>query len=205
MIDELMNSPDSRAMESHPPASPPESADDGDLRWRVVRARPKGEHLAAQHLRAAGFEAFSPRVRHQKKTRRGRIWFVEAMFPGYLFCRFSVRNSLRHVVSTAFVSSALTFMHEAGAVPDNLIADLRQEFDDSEILTVETLPEAGETVDIVEGPMRGQTAVVSRLLPGRDRVRVLLEFIGGLQEVEVPLISLLTGRDPRHQALPRPA
>ena len=66
-----------------------------DLRWRCLRARPKGEHLAAQHLRAAGFEAFSPRIRHQKKTTRGRIWFVEAMFPGYLFCRYSVKESLR--------------------------------------------------------------------------------------------------------------
>jgi hypothetical protein len=53
--------------------------------------------------------------------------------------------------------------------------------------------------------MRGQTAIVTSLLPGRDRVRILLEFIGGLQEIEVPLISLLTGRDPRHEALPRQA
>ena len=105
-----------------------------DLRWRCLRARPKGEHLAAQHLRAAGFEAFSPRIRHQKKTTRGRIWFVEAMFPGYLFCRYSVQESLRHVLSTAFVSSAMTFMHDAAAVPDELIDSLRAEFDEKEII-----------------------------------------------------------------------
>ncbi len=184
---------------------PPAPVVPDDLRWRVVRARPKGEHLAAQHLRAAGFESFSPRVRHQKKTNRGRVWFTEAMFPGYLFCRYSVRESLRHVISTAFVSSALTFMHDAGAVRDELIASLRAEFDEKETLTVETTIQPGETVDIVEGPMRGQTAVVTRLLPGRDRVRILLEFIGGLQEIEVPLLSLLTGRDPRREALPRQA
>jgi transcriptional antiterminator RfaH len=176
-----------------------------DLRWRVVRARPKGEHLAAKHLRAAGFEAFSPRVRHQKKTTRGRIWFTEAMFPGYLFCRYSVRESLRHVISTPFVSSALTFMHDAGAVPDHQIDSLRAEFDEKETITVQTTLQPGETVDIVEGPMSGLTATVARILPGRDRVRILLEFIGGLQEIEVPLISLLTGRDPRREALPRTA
>lgn len=189
-------------------SSPPEtseSAPPDDLRWRCLRARPKGEHLAAQHLRAAGFEAFSPRIRHQKKTTRGRIWFVEAMFPGYLFCRYSVRESLRHVLATAFVSSAMTFMHDAAAVPDELIADLRAEFDEKETLTVETGIQPGETVDIVDGPMRGQTAVVTRIVPGSERVRILLEFIGGLQEIEVPLISLLTGRDPRREALPRPA
>lgn len=189
-------------MESTPFMDPPSPE---DLRWRVVRARPKGEHLAAQHLRAAGFPAFCPRVRHQKKTQRGPVWFVEAMFPGYLFCQYSLRESLRHVVSTAFVSSALTFMHDAGAVPDALIRDLQKEFDQNETLTVCSSLEAGETVEVVDGPMRGQAATVSRLLPGRDRVRILLEFLGGLQEVEVPLISLLTGKDPRHQALPRPA
>lgn len=183
----------------------PEAPEPADLRWRVVRARPKGEHLAAQHLRAAGYEAFSPRVRHQKKTTRGRIWFTEAMFPGYLFCRYSVRENLRHVISTPFVSSALTFMHDAGAVADELITDLRAEFDEKETLTVHTEIQPGENVDIVDGPMRGLTATVAKVLPGRDRVRILLEFIGGLQEIEVPLLSLLTGRDPRHAALPRPA
>lgn len=185
------------------PAGDP--ADPGDLCWRVIRARPKGEHLAAQHLRAAGFQAFSPRLRHQKKTTRGPVWFTEAMFPGYLFCRFSIRDSLRHVISTAFVSSALTFTHNAGAVPDTLIADLQAEFDEKETLTVHTEIQPGETVDIIDGPMRGLTATVTQVLPGRDRVRILLEFIGGLQQIEVPLLSLLTGKDPRHQALPRPA
>ncbi len=188
-----------------PQNDPTPSTTPDDLRWRVIRSRPKGEHLAAQHLRAAGFEAFSPRVRHQKKTTRGRIWFTEAMFPGYLFCRYSVRESLRHVISTPFVSSALSFMHDAGAVADALIADLRAEFDEKETLTVATTIQPGESVDIVEGPMRGLSATVTRIIPGRDRVRILLEFIGGLQEIEVPLISLLTGRDPRHEALPRPA
>ncbi len=182
---------------------PDEAAEPDDLRWRVIRAKPKSEHLAAHHLRAAGFEAFCPRLRHLKKTTRGPVWYVEAMFPCYLFCRYSIRESLRHVLSTAFVSSALTFMHDAGSVSDALILSLRAEFDAQEIITVETQIAAGEAVDIVDGPMRGLSATVTRVLPGRDRVRVLLEFIGGLQEIEVPLMSLLTGRDPRRAALPR--
>lgn len=174
-----------------------------DLKWRVLRAKPKGEHLAAQYLRREGFEAFCPRLRHQKKTTRGPVWFVEAMFPGYIFCKFSVRESLRHVVSTAFVSQALTFMHDAGSVSENIIADLKLEFDEKETITVKTSIEPGETVDIADGPLRGTSAVVAQVLPGKERVRILLEFIGGLQEIEVPLLSLITGRDPRQEALPR--
>lgn len=178
--------------------SPPE-----DYKWRVIRAKPKGEHLAAHHLRREGFEAFCPRLRHQKKTTRGRVWFVEAMFPGYIFCRFSVRDSLRHVVATAFVSQALTFMHDAGSVPDAVVEDLKKEFDDKEIITIESTVQLGDSVDIVDGPMSGSQAVVTQVLPGKERVRVLLEFIGGLQEVEVPLLSLITIRNPRDQAFRR--
>ncbi len=127
------------------------------------------------------------------------------MFPGYIFCRFSVRESLRHVISTAYVSQALTFMHDAGSVSDAVIEDLKREFDEKETITVETTVQAGDAVDIVEGPMRGTQAVVTQVLPGKERVRILLEFIGGLQEIEVPLLSLITGRDPRQEALHRPA
>ncbi|MDB6132378.1 MAG: hypothetical protein JWM59_621 [Verrucomicrobiales bacterium] len=187
------------AFEQKPESLPPPD----DCRWRVLRAKPKGEHLAAHHLRREGFEAFCPRLRHQKKTTRGPVWFVEAMFPGYIFCRFSIRDSLRHVVSTAFVSQALTFMHDAGSVPDAVVEDLKREFDDKETITIECTVQLGDSVNIVAGPMSGSEAVVTQVLPGKERVRVLLEFIGGLQQVEVPLLSLITSRDPRGQALRR--
>lgn len=183
--------------------NPPATEAPEDEKWRVLRAKPKGEHLAARHLRREGFEAFCPRLKHQKKTTRGPVWFTEAMFPGYLFCKFSIRESLRHVVSTAFVSQALTFMHDGGSVADRVVEDLRREFDENEIITVETSVRSGDMVDVVDGPMSGTSAVVTRVLPGKERVRILLEFIGGLQEVEVPLLSLVTGRDPRREALPR--
>jgi hypothetical protein len=41
--------------------------------------------------------------------------------------------------------------------------------------------------------MRG---LVCEVLPGRERVRVLLEFLGQLQPVEVDLFSLLMPRRP---------
>jgi transcriptional antiterminator RfaH len=170
-------------------------------KWRVIRGKPKSEHLAAQHLRAAGFEAFCPRLRHQKKTVRGKVWYVEALFPGYLFARFS-RLQMRHVASTAFVSQVLTFMEDCAAVPDGVVAELRTSVDEKETITVETAIQAGEQVEIVEGPMRGQSVTVTRVIPGAQRVRVLMEFLGSPHEVEVSILDLLSIRDPRAEALP---
>ena len=54
------------------------------LAWFCLRAQPKHEHIAAQHLKKLpGVEVFCPRVRFQRATRRGKVWFTEAMFPNY--------------------------------------------------------------------------------------------------------------------------
>ena len=177
------------------------ATDDSTEKWRVIRGKPKSEHLAAQHLRAEGIESFCPRIRHQRRTVRGKVWFVEALFPGYLFARFS-RLQIRHVAGTPFVSQVLNFMEDCAAVADSIIAELRTVVDEKETVTVQTAIQTGDTVDIVEGPMRGQSVTVTRVLPGAQRVRVLLEILGSPHEVEVSILTLLSGRDPRAEALP---
>jgi transcriptional antiterminator RfaH len=169
-------------------------------KWRCIRGKPKSEHLAAQHLRAAGFEAFCPRIRHQKRTVRGKVWFVEALFPGYLFVRFA-KLQIRHVAATPFVSQVLHFMEDCAAIPDAVVTELRTAVDEQETITVQSSVQAGDEVDIVTGPMRGQSVTVTRVLPGAKRVRVLLEILGSPHEVEVSILALLSGRDPREQAL----
>ena len=181
-----------------------ETDTDSIEKWRCLRGKPKSEHLAAQHLRIAGFEAFCPRIRHQRRTVRGKVWFVEALFPGYLFARFS-KLQMRHVAATPFVSQVMSFMDDCAAVPDSVVADLRSAVDEKETITVETAIQAGDTVDIVTGPMRGQAVTVTRVLPGAQRVRVLLEILGSPHEVEVSILTLLSGRDPRVAALPAEA
>src|SRR4029453_16180158 len=57
--------------------------------WFCLKAQPKRENLAAIALRRQyNVECFSPRLRFRKMTSRGPVWFVEAMFPGYLFTKF---------------------------------------------------------------------------------------------------------------------
>src|SRR6187397_3153179 len=108
---------------------------DNTVKWRCIRGKPKSEHLAAQHLKAAGFEAFCPRIRHQKQTARGRIWFVEALFPGYLFVKYAP-SGMRQVAATPFVSQVLSFMEDFGAVPCEVVAELRTSVDAQETVTV---------------------------------------------------------------------
>ncbi len=169
------------------------------LAWRAIRSKPKSEHLAAQHLRAAEYEVFCPRIRFQRRTPRGMVWFVEAMFPGYLFAKFAP-VSIRHIVSQPYVTSTLRFT-DRGIVPDLLIAELQSAVHENETVVVAQRFEPGDPVEIGEGPLRGAEATLVKVIPGTERVRILLEFMGQPQEIEVSLLTLLCGRNPREEVL----
>ena len=69
---------------THP--RPGDSGSEDEMKWYCVQVGPKREHIAAANLQVEeGVEVFCPRIRYRKKTRRGVIWFVEAMFPCLLY------------------------------------------------------------------------------------------------------------------------
>ena len=177
--------------------------EDEALEWRCVRTKPKSEHLAARHLkRLDAVEAYCPLIRFKKSTRRGPVWFQEALFPGYLFVRFDLGTSLRAVNATQYVTGIVRFGEEYPVVPDHVIEQLRAEFDPEEPVTVFQTLEVGDEVEVAEGPLRGTVAYVTSLPDGSERVRILLQFLGEEREVEVPLFSLLGFRNARHFAGP---
>ncbi len=162
-----------------------------EARWYCLRAQPKHEHIAAAHLRQQGIEVFCPRVKIQRATRRGLVWFVEALFPNYLFAQFDLNLSRNLVRSCRGVSGLVHFGDEIPEIPETALTELRRWMDDAELKTVTYRLVEGDDVEIVEGPFRGQNAVVKQLLPARDRVKVLLEVLGGTTtEVDLQLTSV---------------
>lgn len=159
--------------------------------WYCLRSQPKHEHIAAAQVRQLeGVEVFCPRLRFKRSTRRGVIWVTEALFPNYFFARFAMADSRTAVRYSRCVSGIIHFGDKYPTVSDEIIDGLRAFMEDSELRTVERAVEVGDTVDIVEGPFKGQEGVVHRLLPGRERVRVLLEVLGGTREAELELKAI---------------
>ena len=164
--------------------------------WYVLRTQLKRERLAAANLRhLEGVEVFLPRLRYQKTTRRGRVWWVEPLFPGYLLAKFSYLELSRAVTYTAGVSRIVTFGDDTPAVPDQFVEDLqaevaRHQTDDEEIV-VNWKVEVGDEVELAEGPFKGMEGRVVEFRPGAERVSLLLEFLGESKPVEVSLYSLI--------------
>lgn len=177
---------------------------DSEPAWYVVHTRPKCEHIAAALMGGLeNVEVYCPRIRFQKSTRRGKVWFVEALFPSYFFARFVPMDSLRAVKHSQSVIKVVDFGGNLTSVPDRIIDELKAEMKGDEVREIVTEVKVGDTVELTEGPMRGLKGIVNAMLSGADRVRVLLEFLGRENAVEVPMSKILTEHKPRAVAAAR--
>jgi transcriptional antiterminator RfaH len=181
---------------------PPTPADD-DAGWYCVRSRPKSEHIAARNLQQFAHldEVFCPRIRYEKPTRRGKVWFVEALFPGYFFARFDLADGLRAVNAAPGVTGLLHFADFYPLVHESFIRELREEFPEAEnsIRVIQPEISAGDEIVVTEGVMKGLKTIVTRLVGGGERVAVLLEWLGQEREAEVSMRSVMRPGDIRQE------
>jgi len=89
------------------------------------------------------------------------------------------------------------FGENLARVDDKVIEQIRAEMAEEDVRVVEVGIKVGDMVELTEGPMRGLKGIVNAKLSGVDRVRVLLEFLGRENAVEVPASKLLTEHQPR--------
>ena len=163
-----------------------------DFAWRCVRTQPKREHIAAGQLEMLdGVEVFAPRIRFKRRTPRGKVWFEESLFPGYIFARFDL-PLLRAVSSAVGVRGLVRFAGECAAVPESMIELLREEMAAEKIVVIPDDPsvKAGDEAVVAEGALMGLKAVIARVMPGGERVKILLDMMGTAVEAEVPLDTL---------------
>jgi len=166
--------------------SAPEPPFPGELLWYCVKTRPRQEGVATRLLRGElGLEVFCPKIRFKRARSTGVAWVNEAMFPGYIFARFVYPERYRRIAATSGVARILSFGGRPCALDETIITDLRRHVADGETVEIECDIREGEEVKVVEGPFLGVKALVTRILPARDRVAILLNLLGQEREVEV--------------------
>jgi transcription antitermination factor NusG len=112
-------------------------------------------------------------------------WVTEALFKDYLFTRFDLDSALRRVQAARSVRGVVHFGYRWPAIPDSAIAELQAAMGGQAVRQVEETLCLGDRVHIGGGPMHGLDAVVTRVMPARERVAVLLEFLGRQTMVEL--------------------
>lgn len=173
-----------------------------DLQWYCVRTQTKREHIAARHLRdLEGIEVFCPRIKYRKATRRGKIWWLEPLFPGYLLARFDFAEMERAVTFCQGVRGLVRFGTESPPVPEafvrSLIRQVAQRADeDGELITLSPSLKPGDEIEVAHGPLQGMKGIIQSIAPASERVKVLLEFLGQVQPVSLDLFAILLPSKP---------
>ena len=163
--------------------------------WFCLRAQPKREHIAAACLRQiSDVEAFCPRLRFRKLTNRGPVWFIEAMFPGYLFARFDYANRNRLIRQGPGVSGFVQFGERLAMLPEPLINEIKRQTSGDEVVEINPELEPGRTVQLARGPFLGLEAVITRLIPAKKRVEILIEWMGRTLHAEASVNDVLALR-----------
>jgi transcriptional antiterminator RfaH len=172
--------------------SPRNRAERAEPAWYCLRSQPKHEHIAAAHLRMLeGVAVFCPRIRFKRPTRQGVVWVTEAMFPGYLFARFELIEMHRRVQYAHGVSAIVRFADRYPTIEDAVLTELRQHTGLEEVKQLEYEVSQGDQIRIIEGAFAGLEAVVTQVLPVKERVKVLMDFLGTKVEAEVQSSSVL--------------
>jgi len=149
-----------------------------NLAWFCIQSFLKRKHIAAAHLRNHGAEVYLPRIRFKRLTRRGVRWRTEPLFPNYCFARFEPQTSLRRMQHAFGVKSVVHFGNHWPTVADEVINALRAAVRGDRPCVVQPEMQTGQGVTIAGGMFHGFEAVVTRVMPARERIAVLMEFLG---------------------------
>lgn len=163
------------------------------LLWYVVEAQPRSEHRAQENLQLQGFQSFCPRVRKIRNHARRKELVLTPLFPGYLFVRFDRQFHQWRSINGTFGVRRLVASDpwRPQPMPGSAMDFLISRCEPSTGCLADEPFKPGESVRFAKGALINRLATVECLEPG-GRVRLLLDILGGYQEVVVPRESLIS-------------
>ncbi len=128
-----------------------------------------------------GFEAYCPMLKARRAGAR-----TAALFPGYLFAKLSPRLELASLCRIPGVARPLMFSGHLACIEPELVDHWRAREGGRGYMAPEPAPAfaRGQKVRFQKGIFAGMEGTVIEVLPSRERVRLLLDYIGGAVKVE---------------------
>lgn len=167
--------------------------------WYVAHCKHHKEGQAAAALNERlGLPVYLPEV---SRSMRGQIQRTP-FFPGYLFVRADLRVvALSQINALPGVLRLIAFGDLPQPVPVAAVEEIRRRVGELNAAGGEVMHDfrPGDTILLKRGPFQGLEAIFLGPTAPRERVRVLIEFLGGLRTMEVRADQLERG-----QAAPHP-
>jgi transcription antitermination factor NusG len=150
--------------------------------WVAVQVRAGFERPVSVALQTRGYVEFVPTYtpRYQRAAPR-QGWRV--LFPGYVFCRY-IRFPAFRIVEIPGVVRLVGFGNKVALIPDEEIEDIRKIVaSDAATRVIPPIPEGGR-IEVVNGPLKGVTGVLSRH-KSKDWVVISVSLLSRSVAVEV--------------------
>jgi transcription antitermination factor NusG len=158
------------------------------VQWYALRSKPRKEDMIWGQLNAQGIENFYPRLRIHPVNPRARK--IKPYFPGYMFVRIDIESSGISIFKwMPHTLGLVSFGGEPALVPDNLIYEIKNRIQKINEAGGEVFDglKSGDKIRIEAGPFEGYDAIFDTRIEGKDRVRVLLQFLGNPRDVPIEL------------------
>jgi transcription antitermination factor NusG len=156
--------------------------------WYALKSKPRKEDAAWRQVVSQGFTVFYPRLQVHPINPRSRK--LVPYFPGYLFVQVDLtQTGLSLFQWMPHTLGLVSFGGEPAVVPESLVQALQKRVEEINQAGGEIFHglKPGDQVWISDGPFRGYEAIFDAHLPGSERVRVLLEFLGNRRRVTLEL------------------
>jgi transcriptional antiterminator RfaH len=118
------------------------------------------------------------------------------MFPGYLFSRFEYTVFNRRIRQSPGVSGFVQFGERLALLPETLISEIKNRTGEEELVEIDQTLEPGRNVQIIRGPFQGLEALITRLITARERVEILIEWMGRSLHAEASAEDVLPIAEP---------
>jgi transcription antitermination factor NusG len=163
------------------------AAAEREPRWLVLKTKPRQEACVLRSLAQREIESYCPRVLELVRAQfapRGPV----PLFPGYVLCRIVLAEGHASAHYCSGSAGLVRFGDSFAAVEDEVVEGLRLREGERGYVVPELPPQAlrcGAHVRIDAGPMAGLEGVVTRYMPARERVQLLLAYAWSGRPLEV--------------------
>jgi transcription antitermination factor NusG len=160
--------------------------------WHAVHTKPHKEFMVRAALSAVeDVQVFLPTLHVKPVNPRSRK--IRPFFPGYLFVQVDlVQVGLSAIQWNPGVVRVVTQGDQPIAIPEPVIEQVRRRVEEVQARGDNPFDrfQHGDCVRITRGPFEGYEGMFDTRLQGRERVRILVEFLGRLTTAEVNVRDL---------------
>ncbi|MBI4875769.1 MAG: UpxY family transcription antiterminator [Acidobacteria bacterium] len=140
------------------------------LAWYALTTKPQHERKAVQALNIQGFQTFLPFYKSRRQWSDRAKTLELPLFPGYVFCRFTLEQRLR-VLASSYILSVICVGRQPQPVADQEIESIRTMVASGMRVEPWEFLEVGQRVRIQGGSLDGLSGL---LVQEKDALRVVV-------------------------------